>query len=75
MNIKPLVPGDDYAQGQMMGMLVMIQMFENAIDDKQPIPKSTTDKIKSIAVRSLSEFLQKPEEDVILLVDKQLRTI
>lgn len=69
------VPGNDYSQGQMMGMLVIIQMFENAIEAKKPIPQSTTNKIKSIAVRALSEYLQKPEEDVILLVDQQLRNI
>lgn len=70
-----IVPSNEYEQGQMMGMLVVIQMLENAREQNVPIMHSTLDKIKRIAVKSLSEYLEKPEEDVILLVNEQLGSI
>lgn len=73
--MKPPKASTDYAQGQMMGMLVIIQMLENAIDTKVKVPQEKLTTIKRVAVDSLSEYLQKPGEDVILLVDQVLRTI
>lgn len=58
-----------------MGMLVIIQMIENSQEDEIGIPVSVFDKIKSLAAKDLSEYLKKPEEDVYLLVESQLRDI
>lgn len=73
--MQPPKPGTEYAQGQMMGMLVIIQMLEAAEDTKVPIDSKRLQTIKNVAVNSLSEYLQKPGEDVILLVDKVLKSI
>jgi len=66
-------PSDDYGHGQMMGMLVVIQLLENSRDTNVPIPMTTFDTIKKIAVSDLAEYLKKPEEDVYLLVEQQLK--
>lgn len=66
-------PTEDYMQGQMMGMLCIIQMFENAKDAGVLIQQTQLDIIKRIAVQSLAPYLQKPEEDIMLLVDQQLK--
>lgn len=71
----PPVPSDDYGHGQMMGMLVIIQMFENARDTNMVLDSGIFEKVKRIAVIDLSEYLKTPEEDVYLLVDQQLKEI
>lgn len=71
---KP-VPGYEYSMGQMMGMLVIIQMLQNAQEAKVFVPNQTLDKIKAISAKSLAEYLQKPEEDVLLLVNEQLSKV
>lgn len=69
------MPSDDYGHGQMMGMLVMIQLFENARDADSYIPDSILDTVKRIAASDLAKYLKKPEEDIYLLVDQQLRKV
>lgn len=71
--MKQPLPSEDYGHGQMMGMLVVIQLFENAQDVGRVIPQSTLDTIKGIAAKDLADYLKKPEEDVYLLVDQQLK--
>lgn len=71
--MKTPKPTDEYGHGQMMGMLVIIQMLENAREEGMGIRQEVFDKIKSIAGKDLAEYLDKPEEDVYLLVDKQLK--
>jgi hypothetical protein len=66
---------NEYGHGQMMGMLVIIQLFENARDDKRSVDGRLMQRIKEIATRDLSEYLEKPEEDVLLLVNEQLRSV
>lgn len=66
-------PTSEYEHGQMMGMLVMITTFENMIEHGIPFTDSSFDKIKGIAAQDLSEYLKIPEEDVHLLVDKQIK--
>lgn len=70
--MKQPIPSDDYGHGQMMGMLVVIQLFENSREMGVPIMESTLDTIKRIAVSDLAEYLDKPEEDIYLLVQNQL---
>lgn len=66
-------PTDDYGHGQMMGMLVIIQLIEEAHAAGTTVRPETFDKIKRIAVSDLAEFLDKPEEDVHLLIETQLK--
>lgn len=73
--MQPEIPNDDYSHGQMMGMLVVIMMMENALDNKLQINGDTLETIKRVSVEHLAEYLKKPEEDVLLLVTEQLRTI
>ncbi len=65
----------DYAHGQMMGMLVIIQLFDNARESNSTIDLGTLNRVKDIASRDLAEYLDIPEEDVLLLVNEQLRNI
>lgn len=71
---QPL-PSDDYGHGQMMGMLVIIDLIENSLDAGVTIPSDTFDTIKRIAVKDLADYFKKPEEDVFLLVDQQLKEV
>lgn len=66
-------PTTEYEHGQMMGMLVVIQFIESA--GETGIDGMIFDKIKKIAVEDLAEYLSKPEEDVHLLVDNQLKDL
>lgn len=66
---------DDYGHGQMMGMLVIIQLLENARDDNKVVPGTMIQKIKDVASRDLAVYLDRHEEDVLLLVNEQIRTI
>ncbi len=56
----------------MMGMLVVLQLYENAQNAGVHVPERTVDTIRRIASIDLAEYLQKPEEDVLLLVQQQL---
>jgi hypothetical protein len=71
----PPEPTDDYGHGQMMGMLVIIEMFEHSRLTGASIELSVLDTIKTIAVADLSKYLKLPEEDVYLLVDSALKEI
>lgn len=71
---KP-TPSTEYEHGQMMGMLVMIMTFENMMEHGIPLTDSSFDKIKDIAAKDLAGYLKQPEEDVYLLVDKQIKDI
>lgn len=71
----PPKPSDDYGHGQMMGMLVVIQMFENAKLKDVSIREDVLENIKRLAVSDLSQYLDKPEEDVHLLINQQLKEI
>lgn len=66
-------PTSEYEHGQMMGMLVIIQAIEKS--GENGISVDIFDKIKRLAVQDLSEYLKKPEEDVHLMVDNQLKDI
>ena len=71
---KP-TPTSEYEHGQMMGMLVMIMTFENMMEHGIPFTDSSFDKIKDIAAKDLAGYLKQPEEDVYLLVDRQIKDI
>lgn len=65
----------DYAHGQMMGMLVIIQLLEQAKETQKPVTGNMIQTIKNVCTRDLAQYLERPEEDVLLLVDEQLRKI
>jgi hypothetical protein len=69
---KP-VPTDEYQHGEMMGMLTIIMMLEAARDAKVETPVEKFEQLKWFAVADLARFFDKPEEDVILLVQNELR--
>lgn len=73
--MKPPKATTDYEHGQMMGMLVIVSLLENAREANVPISHKVLDTIKNVASRDLAEYLGKPEEDVLLLVDQRLRSI
>lgn len=66
---------DEYGHGQMMGMLVVIAMFERARDAGQIIKPDVLADIKKIAVSDLSEYLDMPEEDVYLMIESQIKEV
>lgn len=68
-------PNTDYENGQMMGMLCIVRLIRSAEETNTGIPGEVFDKIERIASESLATYLGKPEEDVILMVDKQLNTL
>lgn len=61
-------PSNDYAQGQMMGMLCIIRLLKL----RGTVPIEVVDSIEHKAAESLSVYLDKPEEDVYLMVDNLL---
>ena len=73
--MPPIKITDEYGHGQMMGMLVAIQMYENADEIGHRVPQTVVDKIKRIAANDLAGYLKKPEEDVMLLVEQRLKDI
>lgn len=68
-------PTTEYEHGQMMGMLVIISMVEKISDLEKTPYGSTFEKIKRLAAQDLSGYLKKPEEDVYLLVDNELKEL
>lgn len=69
------IPSNDYTQGQMMGMLCIVRLIRQAEETKTGIPGEIFDKIENISTKSLAVYLDKPEEDVILFVDRQLHEL
>lgn len=65
----------DYTQGQMMGMLCIIRLLRTTHDKGERVSDQVLDRIERISSESLAGYLQKPEEDVILMVDNQLDKI
>lgn len=56
---------DPFNAGQMVGMLVMVTFLENNKD----VPMETIDRLKWICANNASVFLDKPAEDVFLMID------
>lgn len=71
----PVTPNNDYEQGQMMGMLCIIRLIRNAEETNTGIDGNIFDKIERLASESLSSYLDKPEEDIVLMVDQLLSTL
>jgi hypothetical protein len=73
--MKKPKPTNEYEHGQMMGMLTMLMLFEEASDEGVTISPDVLNKIKDIAAKDLSGYLEKPEEDVYLMISRELEEI
>ena len=61
----------DYDAGQMLGMLIMLQSIEdNGVPDQGAI-----DKIKIMCSEHLETYLDKPAEDVLMMVEDAVKEI
>lgn len=61
---------DPFNAGQMVGMLVMLQFFET---HKDHIPKEGLEKLKWVCAENAGLFLEKPAEDVFLLINSLVK--
>ena len=56
---------DPFNAGQMVGMLVMLTFIEN----NDGISQEMLDRIKEITAENAQAYLEKPAEDIFLMVD------
>ena len=56
---------DPFNAGQMVGMLVMITFLEK----QKNIPGDAVDKLKWVCANNASIYLEKPTEDIFLLIN------
>jgi hypothetical protein len=69
--VNPPTPTDEYSHGQLMGMLCIIRLLKL----KGTVPAEMVDRIERYSYEHLALYLEKPEEDIMLLIDKQLENI
>lgn len=62
---------DPFSAGQMVGMLVMLTFIEN----NNGIPTEALEKLKWVCASNASVFLDKPTEDVFLIIDNLVKDI
>lgn len=62
---------DPFNAGQMVGMLVMLTFIE----ENNGINKEILEKIKEVAANNAQAFLNKPTEDIFLMVDNLVKEI
>lgn len=62
---------DPFNAGQMVGMLVMLTFIEK----NNGIPQTALDQIKNVAAANVQDYLQKPTEDIFLMVDNLVKDI
>jgi len=62
---------DPFNAGQMMGMLVILTFIEQ----QKGIHEKTLSEIKSAVVHNLQVYIDKPEEDIYLIVDEMVKEI
>lgn len=60
---------DPFNAGQMIGMLVILTFIEQ----NNGIPKEMLDQIKQVTAVNAQEFLDKPAEDIFLMVDSLIK--
>jgi hypothetical protein len=64
--IKDLNFKDPFNAGQMVGMLVMLTFIEK----NNGIPQEMLEQLKDVCANNVQVFLEKPTEDIYLMVDK-----
>lgn len=62
---------DPFNAGQMVGMLVMLTFIENHPN----MPQKMIDELKQVTAHNAQIFLQKPTEDIFLLIDNLVKEI
>lgn len=62
---------DPFDAGQMIGMLMMLAFIEK----NGGISEDLADKIKDIAASSIEEYMEKPSEDILLMVDELMEEL
>ena len=62
---------DPFNAGQMVGMLVMLTFIEK----NQGISKEALQHIKRVTADNSQVFLEKPSEDIFLMVDQMVKDI
>lgn len=62
---------DPFNAGQMVGMLVMLTFIEK----HNGIPADMLEEIKTVCAENVQTFLDKPTEDVFLMVDNLVTEI
>lgn len=62
---------DPFNAGQMVGMLVMLTFIEK----NKGIPVSALEKLKQVCALNVEQFLDKPSEDIHLMVDGLVKEI
>lgn len=62
---------DPFNAGQMVGMLVMLTFLEN----NQNIPPAALDKLRWTCATNAEAFLEKPAEDIFMLIDNLVKDI
>ncbi len=62
---------DPFNAGQMVGMLVMVRFIET----HQGVPPEALEKLKWVCANNAAVFLEKPAEDVFLVIDNLVKDI
>lgn len=62
---------DPFSVGQLVGMMVILTYIE----ENDGIPKDFLDQLKSNCAEKSADYLERPAEDVFLLVDNLVKDI
>lgn len=62
---------DPFNAGQMVGMMMILSMIEK----NKGIPKEASDKIRWSCANNAQHYLNKPPEDIFLMVDNMIKDI
>lgn len=62
---------DPFSAGQMVGMLVILTFIEK----RKGIPQDMLEELKQVTANNAQTYLQKPTEDIFLLVDNLVKEI
>lgn len=62
---------DPFNAGQMVGMLVMLTFIEK----NRGIPQEVLETIKTVAANNVQTYLDKPTEDIFLMVENLVNDI
>lgn len=69
--MKPKDITDPFDAGQMVGMLVILTFIEK----NNGIPKEMLEQLKWVTADNASAYLDKPTEDVFLMIDNLVKEI
>ena len=70
-HLQPKDFKDPFNAGQMIGMLVMLTFLEN----NDGIPEEAIDKLRWTCATNASVFMDKPAEDIFLMIDNIVKDI